>query len=329
MRISFLGGGTDLAAFYKRSPGRVISTTIDQYVHVVINRTPLINKVAARYSVSETVNHPKQLHNTRIKAALIDKEIFSGIEIASFADLPSRTGLGSSSSFSVALMKGLAAYQGKKLTKEETAEEAARLEIDLLHEPIGKQDQYASSLGGFNIFQFNQDGSVSIEPILLDFRKRIALEEHLLLFFTGITRDASSILTDQKANTEKDEMRFNTLKEMAYSVDEFSEKLLKGNFQGLGRMLHNGWVMKKSLTNKISSPFIDELYEMGLDAGAWGGKLLGAGGGGCIMFISPISTKDRIRKKMYKVAKKYAVADFQELPIKFVQSGAEIQMNTQ
>lgn len=324
LRISFVGGGTDLAAFYKKSPGKVISTAIDKYVYVVINNTPLINKVAARYSLSELVDHPKHLQHTRIKAALLDMDITSGIEIATFASLPSRTGLGSSSSFSVALMKGLAAYNGKKLTKEEAAEAASRLEIELIKEPIGKQDQYAASFGGFNIFQFNPDDSVDVEPILIDYKKRLAFENHLLVFFTGITRDASSVLTKQKANTDK---KFETLKAMAASVDDFSTKLLKGDFKGLGAILHEGWLRKKSLTSSISNSLIDDLYEAGLHSGAWGGKILGAGGGGCILFIAPVSKKNKVRAAVMKVAQKYKLKGFQELPIKFVQAGAEILYN--
>lgn len=321
LRISFVGGGTDLSAFYKKSPGRVISTAIDKYVYVVINRTPLINKVAARYSLSELVDHPKKLKHTRIKAALLDMGIKEGIEIATFASLPSRTGLGSSSSFSVALMKGLHAYKGEKLTKEEVAEMASRLEIDLIKEPIGKQDQYAAAFGGFNILQFNPDHSVEVEPILLDYKKRMAFENHLLVFFTGLTRDAGSVLKKQKANTGK---KFSTLKAMADSVDEFSEKLLKGDFKRLGEILHEGWLMKKSLTSGISNKRIDDLYNAGIKSGAWGGKILGAGGGGCLLFIAPVSEKAKIRKAVARAAKRNKLKDFNELPISFVQSGVEI-----
>lgn len=327
LRISFVGGGTDLAAFYKRSPGKVISTAIDKYVYVVINRTPLINKVAVRYSLSELVDHPEKLQHTRIKAALLDMGILNGIEIATFASLPSRTGLGSSSSFSVALMKGLAAYKGKRLTKSEAAEQACKLEIDLVKEPIGKQDQYAAAFGGFNILQFNPDDTVQVDPVLLDFKRKLDFENHLLLFYTGLTRDAASVLKTQKANTEKDMKKFETLKEMSDSVSDFSAKLLKGNLKGLGEMLHDGWLRKKSLTTSISNSIIDNLYEAGLASGAWGGKILGAGGGGCIMFLAPVAKKDTIRKAIEAVATKHKLKDFQEIPIRFVQSGVEILLN--
>ncbi|MBI4095121.1 MAG: GHMP kinase [Candidatus Liptonbacteria bacterium] len=324
LRISFVGGGTDLADFYRRSPGRVISTTIDKYVYVVINRTPLIDKVSARYSKSETAAHPSELEHTRIKAALLDLGIHKNIEIGSFATLPAKTGLGSSSSFSVALMKGLHAYQGKKINQQEAAEAASRLEIELVREPIGKQDQYAASFGGFNIIQFNPDESVEVRPVLLDYKKRLGLENHLLLFFTGITRAASSILTEQKSNIDK---KFETLKEMAASVHEFSTRLLSADYKGLGGMLHQGWLKKKSLASNVSNSLIDDFYAAGMDHGAWGGKVLGAGGGGCVLFLAPPEKKNEIREAVRRVAQEKNLADFRELPVKFVQCGTEVLYN--
>ncbi|RJQ29501.1 GHMP kinase [Candidatus Parcubacteria bacterium] len=324
MRISFVGGGTDLPDFYRRSPGRVISTAIDKFVYVVINRTPLLDQVSARYSVSETVPHAKDLKHTRIKAALLDLGIEKGIEIASFATLPSKTGLGSSSSFSVALMKGLHAYLGRKLDKGETAEAASRLEIELVGEPIGKQDQYAASFGGLNVIQFNSDESVDVDPVLMDYKLRLALENHLLVFFTGVTRAASSVLTEQKSNIDK---KFDTLREMADTVEEFRDRLLRGDFKGLGEVLHKAWLKKKTLASNVSNPVIDELYETGISHGAWGGKILGAGSGGCIMFLVPPEKHAEIRKTIQAVAKKHNLTDFREIPIKFVQSGAEVLFN--
>lgn len=324
LRISFVGGGTDLPGFYRKSAGSVISTAIDKFVYVVINRTPLIDKISARYSISETVAEPSELQHTRIKAALMDLGINKNIEIASFASLPSKTGLGSSSSFSVALMKGLHAFNGKKLSKGETAEAASRLEIDLVGEPIGKQDQYAASFGGFNVIQFNPDESVNVEPVLLDYKKRLALEDHVVLFFTGITRFASGVLTEQKANIDK---KFETLKEMAASVPEFRVKLMAGEFKGLGDMLHQGWLKKKSLASNVSNSSIDDLYNAGISAGAWGGKVLGAGGGGCVMFLAPYDKKPAVREAVVNIAKANNLSGFQEIPVKFVQSGAEVIFN--
>ena len=321
LRISFVGGGTDLPDFYHRYPGRVISTAIDKYVHLVFNRTPLVPKISVRYNVSETVNHPKDLAHTRVKAALLDLGIEKGLEIGSFGTLPAKTGLGSSSSFSVALMKGLYAYQGKKIDKYEAAEAASRLEIQLVGEPIGKQDQYAASFGGLNVFQFNPDDTVEVTPVLLDYKKRLDLENHLMLFFTGLTRAASSVLTEQRSNIDK---KFETLKEMSDSVPKFAALLSAGNFEACGAMLHEGWMKKKSLASNVSNSAIDDLYNAGMKNGAWGGKVLGAGGGGCVMFLAPVGNKPAIRAAVVKAAAAQKLAEFQEIPVKFIQSGAEI-----
>lgn len=324
LRISFVGGGTDLPGFYRKYPGRVISTAIDKFVYVVVNRTPLIHKVSARYSIAETVNHPSELQHTRIKAALMDLGIHKNIEIASFANLPAKTGLGSSSSFSVALAKALHAFLGKKLNAYEAAKYAAHLEIDLVGEPIGPQDQFAAAFGGFNVFQFNPDESVDVKPVLLDYKKRLGLENHLLVFFTGITRQASSVLTEQKANIDK---KFETLKEMADSVPEFEARLLSGDFGGMGEMLRQGWLKKKSLASNVSSGVIDKLYEAGMSAGAWGGKVVGAGGGGCVMFLSPEEKKPAIRQAIARAAEENGLEEFQEIPVHFAQAGAEVLYN--
>jgi len=324
LRISFVGGGTDLPDFYHKYTGRVISTTIDKFVYLVINHTPLINKISARYAISETVDHPEEIKHTRIKAALIDLGIKGNIEIGSFANLPAKTGLGSSSSYSVALLEGLNTYLGKNLNKKSLAEAASRLEIELLKEPIGKQDQYAAAFGGFNIFQFNQDDSVDIKSILLDYKKKLLLEDHILLFFTGITRMASSVLSDQKTKIEKN---FETYKKMSDSVFEFNEKLLAGDIKGMGKMLHEGWEMKKSLSSNISNSIIDTLYDVGMDAGAMGGKVLGAGGGGCIMFLADPQKHDKIRKAMNDSFRKNNLNENKEIPIKFTQSGAGVLLN--
>jgi len=320
MRISFVGGGTDLPDFYRRSPGAVISTAIDKFVFVVINRTPLIDKVSARYSISETVDHASELQHTRIRAALMDLGIDTGLEIASFASLPAKTGIGSSSSFSVALMKGLNAYLGKNIGPREAAEAASRLEIELVGEPIGKQDQYAAAFGGFNVFRFQADGSVDVEPVLLDYRKRLALEQHMVVFFTGITRFASTVLGEQKANIDK---TFSTLQDMAAMVPEFKLRLEDGDFEAIARMLHEGWLRKKGLASGVSSSLIDCLYETAMRAGAWGGKVLGAGGGGCLMFLAPPDRREHVRKAVWDVVRTANLPDFKDIPVRFVQSGAE------
>jgi len=239
--------------------------------------------------------------------------------------LPGQTGLGSSSSFSVALMKGLYTSLGRKMNKYEAAEAACRLEIALLQEPIGKQDQYASALGGFNTLQFNGDESVEVDPVLLGYKKRLDLENHMFIFFTSIQRETSSVLTEQRANINK---KIETLKEMANLVPVFKEHLIKGDFRTLGEILHQNWLKKKSLASNVSNPLIDEFYEAGMSCGAWGGKVLGAGGGGCILFLAPPEGKAAIREAVKKIAEKNNLNDWVEIPVRIAQSGVEVIVNT-
>ena len=322
LRISFVGGGTDLAAYYSKKPGSVISAAINKYVYVTLTRTPS-KKVSVRYSIGELVDHPRELQHNRVRAMLLDLDITDSIEISSFSQIPGQTGLGSSSAFSVALVKGLHALTGTKLSARACAEEACRLEIDLLHEPIGKQDQYASALGGLNVMTFHKDESVDVEPLHLDYRRRLAFEDHLLLYFTGITREASSILSVQKKNTAAAAHR-KTLEKMAASVPPFKKALEAGDLRTLARMLDSGWKAKKTLAPHITNPAIDDLYARALKAGAWGGKLLGAGGGGCLLFVIEPSKRAPVTKALDAGAKKHALENAGAIPFSFAHSGVEI-----
>lgn len=325
LRISFVGGGTDLPDFYKKYPGKVISATINKYVYIVINPAPLLKNIIARYSIIEKVKHPKELKNDRIREVMLNLKIKDYMEIGIFSDLQVGTGLGASSAFTVDLIKGLSVYAGKKLEKEEIATRACEIEINVLKEPIGKQDQYATTYGGFNIFKFNQDETVDIDPILLGYKRLIDLEGRMLVFFTGLTRQASSVLNEQKDNIAG---KMETLKSMTQQVDIFKKKLLKGDFETLGGLLHENWLKKKTLASRISNPIINELYKTGIKSGAWGGKVLGAGGGGCILFLAPIIKRKEIRESIARKAKRLKLFDFQEVPVKFVQSGIEVISNS-
>lgn len=326
LRITFIGDATDIRDFYSRTPGRVISTTIDKFIYLAINPKYIGNKFIMKYSVTESVQHPSELKHEGFRTALLDYGIVdNGIEIASFADIPAKTGLGSSSSFSVALIKGLNAHLGKTISKEDAAAAACRLEIDLMKQPIGKQDQYAAAYGGFNIIQFNPDESVDVEPVLLDFQKRSLLENHLLLFFTGMTRDAGSVLTEQKSIMDT---HFETYKKMAESVGVFHEKLLAGDVEAMGALVHEEWERKRGLASNVSNEAINALYEKALEAGAWGGKVMGAGNGGCIMLLAPLEKHQDIRQSLQKIAESRKLNDFQEIPIRFTQSGTDILFNS-
>jgi D-glycero-alpha-D-manno-heptose-7-phosphate kinase len=326
LRISFVGGGTDLSAFYSQYPGRVLSAAINKYVYVTVTKTPF-RHVAVRYSNAEMVLDPKELKNDRVREALLDLNFSGGLEVSTFSHLPGQTGLGSSSAFSVALIKALSALQGKHISSDVCAEGACRLEIDLVGEPIGKQDQYASAFGGINVFQFNQDHSVEVDPVHLDFKTHLDFERHLLLFFLGVTRSASSVLKEQKENTKK-EQHFETLKLMAQSVGEFRKALVQADFEEVGNILNENWMRKRSLASTISNPIIDELYNAGMKAGAWGGKILGAGGGGCLLFVVSPDRRELVSHALTMSAAQNQLTEATVLPFSFVQSGAEIVVNT-
>lgn len=322
LRVSFVGGGTDIPDAYSVYPGKVISATIDKFVYLVIKPTPLVNKFIVKYQKTESVDHPSMLEHDRVRETLLFlKEITNGLEIGSFADLPAKTGLGSSSSFSVALMKGLHSFLGKTLSKGEVAEMASHLEITLLKEPIGKQDQYAAAFGGCNVFTFNSNHTVSVAPVPITQKGFQQFEKHLMLFFTGITRTASSVLSEQRA--EIPNLR-KTYKDMADSVSSFERLLLEQDFKGMGQMLTEGWMRKKSLARTVSSPTIDALFDAGICAGSWGGKMLGAGGGGCFLFVVPPKQQIAVREALVYSAKKHQLLGFQEIPFSFTTSGTEI-----
>ena len=325
-RISFVGGGTDLKDFYQEYPGRVISSTIDKYIYIVINQDVLFDGFMIKYMKTENALHPKEFNHERFREALIRLDVVQGgLEIASFANLPSNTGLGSSSSFSVALLKALHVHLGIRLSKVELAELACELEIDILGEPIGKQDQYAAATGGFNVFQFNPDGTVECEPILLDYKTRAGLEDHTLLFFTGITRAAGDVLGEQKSNIAD---KLAVYKKMSDSVPVFQKHLVAGEYKKMAEMLHEGWQQKKSLANTVSNSTIDTLYETGLTAGAWGGKILGAGGGGCLFFIAPPKAHQEIKEQLRARATELQLDEFKQIEFDFGQSGVDVLFNT-
>ncbi len=326
LRLSFVGGGTDIKEFYEKYPGRVISATIDKYVYTVINYGRLLDSFVIKYMETERVNHPSEFKHTRFRETMLRLNVVEpGLEIASFADLPSNTGLGSSSSFTVALLKAIKAHHGVAISKQEAAELACEIEIDLLKEPIGKQDQFAAAYGGFNIIQFNPDGTVDVEPIFIDYKVRADLEDHVMLFFTGITRSASTVLSQQKTTLAD---KFATYKQMSDSVPLFKDKLIEGDFKGMAEMLHEGWERKKSLSTAISNSEIDELYNEARRLGAWGGKVLGAGGGGCLFFIAPPEKHSTISAGLRAKAKVLKLDGFKKIDFDFSQSGADVLFNS-
>lgn len=281
-RMSFCGGGSDLPFFYRSHGGCVLSTTINRYMYITIHPyfTPL--RTALRYSQIEIVDDIKQIKHSIFKQVLNDMNV-SGVEISSTADVPSGTGLGSSSAFTVGLLHTLYCYASKYVSKKQLAKEACDIEIDILGNPIGKQDQYAVAYGGLNFIEFHQDDSVTVTPVVMRQETKRALERNLVAFYTGIMHDANIILKDQKDKYSEDDKTTGML-EMCDLAREMKTSLERNDLSDFGRYLHETWLRKKELSSKITLPEIDELYDYALRNGASGGKLLGAGGGGFLLF---------------------------------------------
>jgi D-glycero-alpha-D-manno-heptose-7-phosphate kinase len=312
LRISFAGGGTDLAAFYKHQPGAVTSTAINKYIYVTINKK-FDNRIRVSYSKTENVEHVDELRHGLVREAMKLTGLDSGVEITTIADIPSRgTGLGSSSSVTVGLINALYAYQGIMKSRHTLAKEACKIEIEILGEPIGKQDQYIAAYGGIQYIQFNPDESVYVDPVICSPKTKQELEKHMLLFYTGITRKARNILTKQIKNTKKKNKNLVKMKNLSEIV---RDNICNNNINEVGKNLHQGWLFKKDLASGISNPMIDELYEKAKKAGALGGKILGAGGGGFLL----IFCEPKYQKKVKSVLKKLSV-----VPIKLEPQGSKI-----
>jgi D-glycero-alpha-D-manno-heptose-7-phosphate kinase len=294
-RVSFVGGGTDLRSFYAEEPGQVLSTSIDKYIYVVVKRQMGIveHKYRINWSQVEFCNHIKDIKHPIVREALKLMEIDFPIEITTFADIPAGTGLGSSSAFAVGLMHALYALKGQLVTKYSLAESAANIEVEKLKRTMGKQDHFASAYGDLNILTFNSNETVEVEPIFYSLDTRQKLEKNLLLFYTKQKRDASEILQVQDRQTPQ---KISVLRDMKNLVSPL-QKVLSGNgdLSQVGEILHENWQLKKSLTNLVSSNEVDNYYNQARKAGAIGGKLLGAGGGGFLMFyVEPEKQQDVI-----------------------------------
>ncbi|MHC1702328.1 MAG: GHMP kinase [Tenuifilaceae bacterium] len=296
-RISFVGGGSDLRDFYLKHQGAVLSTSINKYMYISSHKYFEEDKIRAKYSQTETVQNIEDLKHEIIREALKLANIRGGVEVSSIADIPAGTGMGSSSAFTVGLLHNLNAIKRQYASKETLAEEACRMEIDVLKEPIGKQDQYAAAFGGLNIFRFNANETVTVEPLYLKQDVYNQLQDNLLLFFIGNERKASEILVEQKNNIANAD-KFAVLKDMVALVDVLKDVLYKGSLDEFGQLLHQNWLLKQRLASKISNDYIEELYQLGIKNGATGGKLLGAGGGGFMLFYCPKELQQNLIKAM-------------------------------
>lgn len=296
-RVSFVGGGTDIAEFYRRERGAVVSTTIDKYVYITVNPNIGLHpyKYRIAYSVTENVNTIDEIQHPIVREALRLLEIDRPLEITNVADLPARAGLGSSSGFAVALLHALHALKGEQVTTRQLAEEAYHIEAEVLKRPVGKQDHYAIAYGGFNHIQFMPDESVHVDPVQCSRQTKAQLAGSLMMFFTGVTRDASVILKEQTENTGK---KMAVLRSMRDMTEKALEILRNGDVRLFGELLHAGWTAKKTLADTISSATIDASYASALDAGAVGGKLLGAGGGGFLLLYAEKPAQEGVRKAL-------------------------------
>jgi D-glycero-alpha-D-manno-heptose-7-phosphate kinase len=310
-RVSFAGGGSDLSSFYRQSPGCVISTTIDKHMYVFIHPS-FDEKIRVKYSRTELVDKIEEVEHPIIREAL---RIFNltGIDISSIADIPSGTGLGSSSSFCVGLFHALYGYIGQETSLERLAVDACRMEIDILKEPIGRQDQYAASYGGLNLISFYEDDSVLVESVKVPTEKLKELDDNLLMFYSGGSRDAGGILSDQAMNLDR-KKRDNLVK-MTDLARELRDSLERGSIDDMGPILDVGWQLKKSLSMKISPGRIDNYYEIAMQNGALGGKLLGAGSSGFLMFYCKKQEQDRLRS---------ALRELKEISFHFDGNGSRI-----
>ena len=293
-RVSFCGGGSDMANFYEKYGGCVLSTSINKYCYISIHPYFNENQTVLKYSENELVDSIDQIKHRIFRQVLGDMDIH-GVEITSTADIPGGTGLGSSSTFTVGLLNTLNCYNGKFVSKNKLARLACEVEIEKLGNPIGKQDQYGAALGGLNFIKFNQDGSVSHEPIMMDGKVYKQLQKNLLMFYTGTTRSANTILAEQTKNITVDDKAKNLLKMCDLAKD--MKVALEGNdISSFGRILDEGWQLKKELASGIANPAIDEAYEIAMKNGALGGKLLGAGGGGFLLFYCEEEKQAQLKK---------------------------------
>jgi D-glycero-alpha-D-manno-heptose-7-phosphate kinase len=314
-RISFVGGGSDMPSYYRRHGGAVLSTAIKRFIYITVNEK-FDNRIRLSYSRTEEVDCFAQIQHPLVRNVLDMEKINRGIEITSVADIPSRgTGLGSSSAYTVGLLNVIHAFNGRFVGKEVLAEQACEVEIGRLQEPIGKQDQYAAAYGGFNFIRFNPDDSVDVEPLTHLWSTIEKIESSLLVFYTGVTRAAGAILAQQKSNVEARKDTRDTLNRMVQLAEKLRDEIAADSVSSFGDILHESWMLKRQLATGVSSELIDDLYKRGRAAGAVGGKILGAGGGGFLLLTAPPERHEAIVR---------ALADYRRIQMWFERLGSVI-----
>ncbi len=313
-RISFSGGGSDIPSYYERNGGAVISTSINKYVYIEAHPFFDHTRIQLKYSRTENVDSPTKISH-RIFQRVLSKYDLNGIELTSTADIPTGTGMGSSSAFTTALLQCVHAYRGRFRSQEQLAEEACKVEIEDLGAPIGKQDQYASALGGLNFITFHRDGSVEAQPVLCKRESLDRLDQSLMLFYTGVQRDANEVLSRQVSEMNKDTKKIDVLTEMVSIARKMRVALEEDQLDSFGKLLDDTWQLKRTLTSGISNSEIDDLYHLARDHGALGGKLLGAGNGGFLLFYCPLDRQKLLRS---------ALGHLKEVPFTFESGGTRV-----
>jgi len=316
LRMSFTGGGSDLPDYYNVSGmGAVLSTTINKYIYINV-KTKFDSKIRLSYSQTEIVDDPSQIQHELVRECLLASDVLSSVEITSIADIPSNgTGLGSSSSYTVGLLKSLSTYTGNNWSIEDIAKTACNIEMNILNHPIGKQDQYSAAYGGLNYIQFNSDNSVIIEPISISSGAIIDLFSNIIVFYTGISRPSDSVLTRQKENTRTRKTTRAILDKMVEQTITLREYLEKDDLSVMGDILNEGWQLKKKLCSNIATDSINLWYNIAMKNGALGGKILGAGGGGFLMLYAPKSEHEKI---------KLSLSNLRYIPINYERNGTQI-----
>jgi len=314
-RISFFGGGTDYPVWYKENGGAVLSTTINKYCYITLRYLPPFFPYKHRivYSKVETVKNVNEILHPAVRETLNFLKIDKGMEIHHDGDLPARTGLGSSSAFTIGLLNSLYSLKGVIPSKLQLAKKAIHIERDVLKESVGAQDQVVAAFGGFNKINFNGEDEIKVEPITIKKERIKELENHLMLFFTGFSRIASDIAKDQIENTPKKRKELILMHQMVDEAINILNK--KEDILEFGKLLNKTWQIKKTLSNKISNPIIDNIYERAMKSGAIGGKLLGAGGGGFILFFVPPENQQKVREEL---------KDLLEVKFNFENEGSQI-----
>ena len=313
-RVSLCGGGSDLPQFYQKHGGCVISTTINKYMYITSHPSFDKNTTVLKYSKTETVHDINDIEHSIFRECL-KKEGLEGLEITSIADVPQGTGLGSSSSFTVGLIKNLKCHKREYISKDDVAKDACEMEINILKNPIGKQDQYAAAFGGLNFYQFNKDGSVDVAPILLGHEAYKQLEKNLIMLYVGGEHSASAILKEQGKNVTSASDKEEGQKRIVELTYELKYELEHDNIDAVGRILDENWKIKRTLANGISNPKFDEWYDRAINNGATGGKILGAGGSGFFLFYVPEENQEKFRN---------AMSDLKEMEFKFDHLGTTV-----